>query len=68
MNDPGRGRLAVRVERGQASDEELTALTIVLLALRAGREPADQDENKAPHGGLRWWHRPDAYKAPQSWR
>ncbi|MEV5878576.1 acyl-CoA carboxylase epsilon subunit [Streptomyces sp. NPDC052101] len=56
----------VRVERGRADEEELAALTAVLLALRAaGRTKQGHEE---PFSGLRWWRRPEAYKAPHSWR
>ncbi|MFD6552384.1 acyl-CoA carboxylase subunit epsilon, partial [Streptomyces sp. NPDC058398] len=34
MGDLDRGQPALRVERGTATDEELAALTVVLLALR----------------------------------
>ncbi|MFE5334210.1 acyl-CoA carboxylase subunit epsilon, partial [Embleya sp. NPDC056575] len=36
MGTPEHHEPVLRVERGQASDEELAALTVVLLALRAG--------------------------------
>ncbi|MGP4013543.1 acyl-CoA carboxylase epsilon subunit [Streptomyces sp. 4N124] len=59
------GEALLRVERGQVSDEELAALTAVLLALYgAGQEMRDEP----PVAGCRWWRRPDAYAAPGSWR
>jgi hypothetical protein len=66
MGDSGHGELALRIERGRASDDELAALTVVLLALYAGGAAEDGDER--PFNGSRWWRRPDAYKAPRSWQ
>ncbi|WP_392957968.1 acyl-CoA carboxylase subunit epsilon [Streptomyces sp. LN245] len=39
MGDLDRGQPALRVERGTATEEELAALTVVLLALRARPAP-----------------------------
>ncbi|MDL5205379.1 acyl-CoA carboxylase subunit epsilon [Streptomyces sp. ALI-76-A] len=58
----GNGEPTLRVERGQASAAELAVLTVVLLALRGGRE---QPERAL---GSDWWRRPDTYKAPCSWQ
>ncbi|WP_326659006.1 acyl-CoA carboxylase subunit epsilon [Streptomyces canus] len=64
MGDSGRRQPCVRVERGRASDEELAALTVVLLALYAdGRE----NETERPVDGSRWWSA-EAYRAPRSWQ
>jgi hypothetical protein len=66
MGESDRGEPALRIERGHASDEELAALTVVLIALSAGAE-ADDDE-KRPVNGFRWWRRPETYRAPRSWQ
>jgi hypothetical protein len=67
MAESDHGELALRVERGQVTDEELAALTVVLLALRAGHEEAEE-ESERPHNGSRWWRRSHAYQAPRSWQ
>ncbi|MCZ0997899.1 acyl-CoA carboxylase subunit epsilon [Streptomyces mirabilis] len=52
MGTPEHHEPVLRVERGQASDEELAALTVVLLALRAGGAfPAGAGRSTAPAGG-----------------
>jgi hypothetical protein len=67
MGDTDRVEPALRVERGHATDEELAALTVVLLAL--GGEAAEaEDEETRPVDGTRWWRGPDAYRTPRSWR
>ncbi|MFC0058239.1 acyl-CoA carboxylase subunit epsilon [Streptomyces actinomycinicus] len=55
----------LRVERGQADDEELAAIAVVLLALRAG-EPEEPEQPPSP--GWNWWERPSGYASPDSWR
>ncbi|WP_339134501.1 acyl-CoA carboxylase subunit epsilon [Streptomyces sp. f51] len=55
MGDTNPGRPALRVERGTATEEELAALTVVLLALRA--RPARERTPAPPAGGPRWWLR-----------
>ncbi|MFF4402730.1 acyl-CoA carboxylase epsilon subunit [Streptomyces sp. NPDC001480] len=66
MGDAVRGRFAVRVERGQASEEELAALAIVLLTRYShGRT---NSRGTAPAGTPRWRNGPQAYRAPHSWR
>ncbi|MEU2930633.1 acyl-CoA carboxylase epsilon subunit [Streptomyces sp. NPDC007251] len=66
MGDTDRGRPALRVERGTATEEELAALTLVLLALRA--RPAQQTAPVRPVTGSRWWRRPVDYHGPHSWQ
>ncbi|WP_438297074.1 acyl-CoA carboxylase subunit epsilon [Streptomyces sp. HUAS TT7] len=52
----------VRIERGQAAPEELTAITAVLLArIVAYTPPAKHGLSKAG------WHTPD-HQAPNSWQ
>ncbi|WP_328443672.1 acyl-CoA carboxylase subunit epsilon [Streptomyces sp. NBC_00386] len=51
MGDRDRGQPALRVERGTATEEELAALAVVLLALRGRRTPV------RPAGGSCWWLR-----------
>ncbi|MFE0514233.1 acyl-CoA carboxylase subunit epsilon [Streptomyces sp. NPDC058964] len=65
MGESGQAQLALRIERGQASDEELAALTVVLLALYA---EAQESEAGRPVNGSRWWRRPHSYRAPRSWQ
>ncbi|MFE6894369.1 acyl-CoA carboxylase epsilon subunit [Streptomyces sp. NPDC057694] len=57
----------IRVERGRATAEELAALTVLLLARRDADAPAEGDDTRAT-AGTPWWHRGDAYRAPDSWR
>ncbi|MEU6556224.1 MULTISPECIES: acyl-CoA carboxylase subunit epsilon [unclassified Streptomyces] len=66
MGDTDREEPALRVERGRASDEELAALTVVLLAL-SGRA-ADEDQDRRPVNGSRWWRRPENYRGSRSWQ
>lgn len=49
MGETDRGELALRVERGTATAEELAALTVVLLALR-GRPAWQPGGNTKPVG------------------
>ncbi|MFJ3235768.1 acyl-CoA carboxylase subunit epsilon [Streptomyces sp. NPDC086787] len=65
MDESGQGRPALRIERGRASDEELAALTVVLLALAA--QARDGGAGR-PVNGSRWWRRPHSYRAPRSWQ
>ncbi|MEV0184361.1 acyl-CoA carboxylase subunit epsilon [Streptomyces sp. NPDC050625] len=65
MSDSDRAQPALRIERGHASDEELAALTVVLLALCA---EAQESEAGRPVNGSRWWRRPHSYRAPRSWQ
>ncbi|MCT9113943.1 MULTISPECIES: acyl-CoA carboxylase subunit epsilon [Streptomyces] len=64
MGTPEHHEPVLRVERGQASDEELAALTVVLLALRAGGAFPGRGR---PVNGSRWW-RPRTRRAPRSWQ
>ncbi|MFF4402711.1 acyl-CoA carboxylase subunit epsilon [Streptomyces sp. NPDC001480] len=66
MGDSDRGEPALRVERGQASDEELAALTVVLLALHADAVAEQEEQQRFSKGSRRW--RPHAYRAPRSWQ
>lgn len=65
MGSPESSGIALNVERGQATDEELAALTVVLLALRADRAEPPQRQSVA---GSRWWRHADRYDAPLSWQ
>lgn len=64
MGTPEHHEPVLRVERGQASDEELAALTVLLLALRAGGAFPGRGR---PVNGSRWW-RPRTRRAPRSWQ
>lgn len=61
----------LRVEKGSPSDEELAALTAVLLA-RAGAVPdSGPDGGRASAGPEARWRRPEreaAYANPRAWR
>ncbi|WP_329305276.1 acyl-CoA carboxylase epsilon subunit [Streptomyces anulatus] len=73
--EPVRGGAApprlLRVEKGSPSDEELAALTAVLLA-RAGAVPdSGQGGGRAPAGPEARWRRPEreaAFANPRAWR
>ncbi|GGJ44555.1 acyl-CoA carboxylase subunit epsilon [Streptomyces brasiliensis] len=66
MTDTDQGQpVALRVVRGRASEEELAALTVVLLALS---EQAQQRTRQRAVNGSRWWGRPHSYRAPRSWQ
>ncbi|SEE80268.1 Acyl-CoA carboxylase epsilon subunit [Streptomyces sp. 2131.1] len=65
MGDSGLAEPALRIERGRATEEELAALTVVLLALRAG---AGEQPEGDPAGGSKRWSRQPAYRAPRSWQ
>lgn len=55
----------LRVERGQAGEVELAALTAVLIALRArGRA----EPERPPRLGWNWWKQARDYTPPHSWR
>lgn len=55
----------IRVEWGCATEEELAALTLVLLAAcERGAEPHGERPSAGPH----WWRRGTSYRAPAGWR
>ena len=56
----------LRVERGHASEEELAALTAVLLALRTRVQ--EEKPEQPPALGWSWWKRSKSYEPPRSWR
>lgn len=60
-----RAETMLRVERGQASEEDLAALTAVLLALRGSGQAA---RDKPSMTASPWWRRSNDYAAPGSWR
>jgi hypothetical protein len=58
----------VRVEKGEASEVELAALTTVLVARAIRPPPPAALHHPAASAG---WHRPDLrqpYRVPHSWR
>lgn len=57
----------VRVEKGQASDEELAAVTALLLA-RAARRPAAAGGPARSTAAWRRLERARPYRAPHSWQ
>ena len=67
MVEPDTGKLALRIERGSVSEEELAALTTVLCCALAQRDEAGGDE--VPDVPL--WRRERssaAYRSPYHWR
>ena len=66
MSTPADATL-VRVEKGAASDEELAALTAVLLARAAGREATVYTRPRSV-AGWRRLERQGGFSAPHSWR
>ncbi|WP_055569883.1 acyl-CoA carboxylase epsilon subunit [Streptomyces atriruber] len=70
MDAAGNRTALLRIERGQASDEELAALAVTLLSLAAGRPPGGPGTGTARRPADAW--RPPeharAYRAPHSWR
>ncbi|MEX1659183.1 acyl-CoA carboxylase subunit epsilon [Streptomyces pseudovenezuelae] len=55
----------LRVERGRASEEDLAAVAVVLLTLRA-RGTREPTQPTVP--GWNWWQKPNGYAPPDSWR
>ncbi|MFF3468946.1 acyl-CoA carboxylase subunit epsilon [Streptomyces sp. NPDC001984] len=68
MGDTDREEPALRVVRGRASEEELAALTVVLLALRGRAAAEDQDARRV--NGSRWSRRPrpDTRRGSRGWQ
>ncbi|WP_223206484.1 acyl-CoA carboxylase subunit epsilon [Streptomyces xanthii] len=55
----------LRIERGRANEDELAALTAVLLSLAPVPQPVEVESARA---GSCWWRRPAGYLSPGSWR
>ncbi|MEU9291746.1 acyl-CoA carboxylase epsilon subunit [Streptomyces sp. NPDC048275] len=67
MGDSDTTQQAVRIERGQAGDEEVAALTVVLLALLARER--EQGAGASGPGADGWrWKGIRTYQAPSSWQ
>ncbi|MBB1255311.1 acyl-CoA carboxylase epsilon subunit [Streptomyces alkaliterrae] len=58
----------VRVERGTASDEELAAVTALLLARAAGSQHAESARPRSGTAGWRRLERTPGFRAPHSWQ
>jgi hypothetical protein len=60
----------VRVEKGAASDEELAALTAVLLARASAQDQEEGTEYTQPRSTAGWrrLERQSGFPAPHSWR
>ncbi|MFD8203711.1 acyl-CoA carboxylase subunit epsilon [Streptomyces sp. NPDC059701] len=58
MGDTDRAHPALRIERGRATDEELAALTAVLLFALQGGAPRRAG----------WSRRPNGHRGPRSWQ
>ncbi|MFC8130177.1 acyl-CoA carboxylase subunit epsilon [Streptomyces sp. NPDC057302] len=67
MGNPDSTQAVLRLERGQASDEELAALTVVLLSLHRDDAEPGHGQGRRPLNGSRWWKNP-GYRAPRSWQ
>jgi hypothetical protein len=61
----GRREALIRVERGRPDEAELAAVVAVLLAAQTDVDETPQERSAAE---MRWWRKPDAYTAPDSWR
>ncbi|MDT0341199.1 acyl-CoA carboxylase subunit epsilon [Streptomyces litchfieldiae] len=57
----------VRVEKGQASDEELAAVTALLMA-RAAQRAEPEEHSGRDSAPWRRLERARAYRAPHSWQ
>jgi hypothetical protein len=57
----------VRVEKGQASDEELAAVTALLMVRAARHGTAEEHPHRSP-APWRRLERARAYRAPHSWQ
>ncbi|MEV0529983.1 acyl-CoA carboxylase subunit epsilon [Streptomyces sp. NPDC050439] len=69
MGDAQSKDALLRIERGNATEEELAAVTVTLLSLAAGRcEP--RAEGRGERRGALWSRRERTmpYQAPHSWR
>ncbi|GAA2684740.1 acyl-CoA carboxylase epsilon subunit [Streptomyces aculeolatus] len=60
----------VRVEKGEASEEELAALTAVLLARAAAPQPTHARRGGHAGSAARWrrLERQHGFRAPHSWQ
>lgn len=61
----------VRVEKGSASDEELAAVTALLLARAVHRQPGHPGRPAGPRRSTAGWRRLErtpAFRAPHSWQ
>ncbi|MGW7411687.1 acyl-CoA carboxylase subunit epsilon [Streptomyces sp. NPDC054863] len=58
----------VRVERGEASEEELAAVVALFSLLAARREESREPALERPRAGWRRPERDAVYHAPYSWR
>lgn len=61
----------VRVERGRASEEEVAALTAVLLARAAGAGSGGRGRGGGHHASSARWRRLErtqGFRAPHSWQ
>ncbi|MFI7320805.1 acyl-CoA carboxylase epsilon subunit [Streptomyces venezuelae] len=70
MDAAERRTALLRIERGQASDEELAAVAVTLLSLVVGRPPGGDQMPHVPRR-IAAWCPPEparAYRAPHSWR
>ncbi|MFM9441673.1 acyl-CoA carboxylase subunit epsilon [Streptomyces acidiscabies] len=56
--------IEIRIEKGEAADEELAALTVLLMT-RAAR-PAPSDSTPRARGDALWRHH--GFRAPNSWQ
>ncbi|MFZ4156697.1 acyl-CoA carboxylase epsilon subunit [Streptomyces pseudogriseolus] len=69
MGEPDASRLALRIERGRADEDELAAVAVVLCSVLAGRGLTAGGRETAGAPSWRRQHRAAAaYRPPHSWR
>ncbi|MGF1430178.1 acyl-CoA carboxylase epsilon subunit [Kitasatospora sp. LaBMicrA B282] len=68
MSGSETGNLALRVERGRASDEELAVVVAVLHAVLAGRGESDGDREASEVPRWRPELAAQTYRSPYHWR
>ncbi|MFJ9409511.1 acyl-CoA carboxylase subunit epsilon [Streptomyces sp. NPDC101393] len=61
-------RTLLRVERGQASEEELAAVAVSLFSLLVRREEGPDDDGQRAVARWQRWERAQPYRAPHSWK
>ncbi|MGW7386097.1 acyl-CoA carboxylase subunit epsilon [Streptomyces sp. NPDC054794] len=70
MGDSGTGSSALRIERGRATDEELAAVTVVLISILAAQAEGEEGTQGESSGAPQW--RPErsvaGYRSPYSWQ
>ncbi|MET7638656.1 acyl-CoA carboxylase subunit epsilon [Streptomyces sp. NPDC005438] len=69
LGDNSQANTLVRVEKGQASDEELAAVTALLMArAAAGATSGSRPAPRRDRAGWRRLERARGFRAPHSWQ